>query len=96
MNKTLKSIKGRIPYLFWLDHKPIHKHDCNTCTFLGNYRDISKAYDLYWHDDPIHPELITVVARYGNDENYISGLSFLGTTPALQVAFARKVIRENF
>jgi hypothetical protein len=55
------------------------------------------AYDLYFHNPPEdkdNPNRMTFVARFGNDEKYISGYEFLGSNDALQVAFARKIIRD--
>lgn len=44
-----------------------HEHDCSKCKFLGQF----KEYDLYFC--PTEP---TLIARYGPDGEYRSGLSF--------------------
>lgn len=56
--------------------QPVHKHDCNSCVFLGNYvltRETSTdTLDLYYC-----PNEPTVVARFGSDgPDYSSGLVF--------------------
>ena len=48
---------------------PQHKHDCSQCTFLGRYNE----YDLYFCHQNGMP---TIIARYGEAGNYMSGLSF--------------------
>lgn len=65
--------------------KPMFKHDCDSCIFLGNYiggvfTDSTEMdiYDLYYcpgdDDNPIHA---TVIARYGNAGwEYQSGMNF--------------------
>lgn len=46
---------------------PKYKHDCDKCTYLGDFDN----YDLYYCDGIIP----TVVARYGNEPpSYYSGL----------------------
>ena len=47
--------------------KPIFEHDCDECVFLGNHN----GQDLYVHSKPT-----TVIARYGKDGDYSSGLPF--------------------
>lgn len=59
--------------------KPMYKHDCKECIFLGNYiggvfTDSTEMdiYDLYYHASQK-----TVVARYGNEpDEYQSGMNF--------------------
>lgn len=47
-------------------NKPVFKHDCYDCVFLGHYND----RDLYFCAD-------TVIARYGdNRPDYSSGMGF--------------------
>ena len=48
--------------------KPIHKHDCECCQFLGSF----KGEDLYYHEE----NRITLIARFGEDGDYTSGLTF--------------------
>lgn len=45
---------------------PQHEHDCDCCIFLGR----SENFDLYVHLRGIK----TVIARYGIDGEYLSGL----------------------
>lgn len=52
-------------------HTPRHEHDCSACVFLGRHKDA----DLYFHESGI-PAFTTVIARYGPDGNYFSGLAF--------------------
>jgi len=51
--------------------KPIYKHYCNNCVFLGTFEKSdgeynTDFYDLYWC--PLDEERC-VVARYGNNEH---------------------------
>jgi hypothetical protein len=46
---------------------PQHQHDCDCCTFLGN----AGTADLYFCPQGGIP---TVIARYGEAGNYVSGL----------------------
>jgi hypothetical protein len=49
--------------------KPKFKHDCERCTFLGNF----KGFDLYFC--PQTPNLPTVLARFSNEgADYVSGI----------------------
>ena len=48
---------------------PIHEHDCPHCIFLG-HRD---GVDVYAHTG----DHATLIARYGPNEQYASGLSFI-------------------
>lgn len=46
---------------------PRYEHDCNVCDYLGRY----KEYDLYFcKSEP------TVIARYGTQGDYKSGMVF--------------------
>jgi hypothetical protein len=65
-------------------------HDCNKCTFLGNFTDYSHlnegAFDLYYCMQ--FGTIPTVIARYGNEgSEYLSGLGF--SHPALKEAEKR-------
>jgi hypothetical protein len=51
---------------------PIHIHDCDTCLFLGTFRD----HDLYFHENQSISNESTVIARYGDRGEYSSGLIF--------------------
>jgi hypothetical protein len=54
--------------------KPIYEHDCDCCTFLGNFTDEFETYDLYHCAGGFGP---TVVGRYDNEgSKYISGMVF--------------------
>ena len=54
---------------------PIYKHDCPCCTFLGNYEVEGTKYDLY-HCEQSSMDTPTVIARFGTDGSYMSGMSF--------------------
>jgi len=45
--------------------KPFYEHDCPMCVFLGHYEN----QDLYYCDN--EP---TLIARYGSDGDYVSGM----------------------
>lgn len=52
---------------------PQHKHDCDTCIFLGRFGD----KDLYFHDGGEHRRYsTTLIARDGPLGEYSSGLWF--------------------
>lgn len=70
--------------------KPFYKHDCEHCTFLGKWREITNGrvydYDLY-HCNSNYP---TVIARFGNDgPDYQSGLIGADCVPCLREAKRR-------
>lgn len=69
--------------------KPIYPHECAECEFLGNWTDPedSRKYDLYVCPQKGHG--LTYVARYGTDEHYRSGASFVGIDPAITEAHRR-------
>lgn len=53
---------------------PIWPHDCKLCTFLGNFDNGEEiVYDLY---HCIQNGRATLIARYGEDGDYHSGLLF--------------------
>lgn len=57
---------------------PRYEHDCEDCTFLGQYEE----YDLW-----ICPRGHTYIARYSCDgPDYISGSAFVGLIPAITEA----------
>ena len=62
--------------------EPYHEHDCEDCIRLESYYEDNKSYDLYFC---IQGELNipTVIARYGDNENYYSGLIFADTNKHL-------------
>lgn len=54
-----------------------YHHDCDNCRPLGQFEE----FDLY-----VCPEQVggpTVIARFGLDGDYLSGLCFADTVPAL-------------
>ena len=61
--------------------KPRHPHDCECCTFLGHHEE----YDLYHCKQGGFGD--TVVARFGENGDYSSGLNF--SIPELQEAERR-------
>jgi hypothetical protein len=53
--------------------KPVHKHDCDECTYLGFSRYDTTHFDLYFCEQS--GGLPTVIARWGDEgPKYISGL----------------------
>jgi hypothetical protein len=73
---------------------PIHQHDCSHCDFLGLYDYKGITYDLYYHKGK-HPYDTTVIARYGVDGEYYSGLCFAekGHQPLAEVL--RRAIEQG-
>lgn len=57
--------------------EPLHEHDCECCTYLGTM----DKHDLY-----VCPSEPTVIARYGPDGDYKSGLAFVNHSELLRVA----------
>lgn len=55
-----------------MKNTPIHEHDCKHCIYIGS----SYKRDYYLCISKEHPSLSTLVARYGKDGNYNSGLEF--------------------
>lgn len=78
--------------------EPQYVHDCDNCIFLGQYMENDGTlYDLYFcSTEP------TVIARYGEEGKYLSGLRFaiydifsIRETPlsvALKRAYERGII----
>lgn len=63
--------------------QPRYTHDdCENCTFLGIHGD----NDLYFCS-----ALPTVIARYGEHGDYISGLPFINHYPVLALAAIRAI-----
>jgi hypothetical protein len=81
--------------------EPVYKHDCSACIFLGTYRHDGTRYDLYYCNKGIP----TVIARYGIEEKYMSGIQFglsdimsnnVNMSPlgkALQLAYKKDLIK---
>lgn len=69
--------------------EPKYQHDCDKCSFLGNFRDepVLQDYDLYACS---RGPGLTYLARYGNEgHEYQSGASFVGLIPAITEAARR-------
>jgi hypothetical protein len=57
-------------------HKPIHKHDCDKCEFLGNFTPTEGNYVGYIYDLYYCPNEPTIIARHGENGEYLSGMIF--------------------
>lgn len=66
--------------------KPVYEHDCEACKWLGPFEFEGQHYELYYHDEPK-----TVIARFGPDGDYVSGLSFIDVDPVITEAAIRAV-----
>lgn len=62
--------------------KPRYKHDCSTCTYLGQFVPLNSTcqpiiiYDLYAHQ---RDRMVELIARYSdNPPDYMSGCFFIG------------------
>ena len=55
---------------------PTHEHDCTTCQYLGSYEYKGATYDLYFCNSQGLSKTPTVIARYGEDGDYLSGMRF--------------------
>lgn len=54
-----------------MNEKPRYPHECDKCEFLGRYEE----FDLYFCPSPIQRiGGATVIARFGEDDEYCSGL----------------------
>jgi len=57
--------------------KPFHSHDCEECTHLKSVSQDNVNYDLYFcTQGSDNPYRHTVIARFGEDGDYSSGLEF--------------------
>ena len=81
--------------------KPIFKHDCGRCDYLGDYKAVNpndvlqtRMVDLYFCGEGDFTW--TVIARYGNSgEEYMSGNAFAyGQSEPLTVA-AKRAIKQG-
>ena len=61
-----------------------YEHDCDNCCPLGEYQE----FDLYYCPQSGIP---TVIARFGEDGEYYSGLNFADNIPALGEARKRAI-----
>ena len=74
---------------------PLFEHDCEVSVFLGYCLIDDDRYDLYHCKSHIEN---TVIARFGEDGDYFSGLMFAYQGPlkkALQIAMAKGLISEE-
>lgn len=62
-----------------------HKHDCEQCRPLGEFME----FDLYFCEQQIGGP--TVIARFGPNGNYNSGMCFADTMPELGEAKRRAI-----
>lgn len=69
--------------------KPVHQHDCSHCTFLGLFQADAIVYDLYHCEQLGNP---TVIARFGEDGEYYSGLPLVDKMRVLGAARDRAKI----
>lgn len=73
--------------------KPYHFHDCSSCIFLGSVHNKEEGakendmVDLYFHPcEGKRDNECTLIARYGEDGDYSSGLCFSWSNPYLNQA----------
>lgn len=56
--------------------KPVYKHDCDKCIYLGTLQPRAAdefPIDTYWCTNPNHPNLSSIIGREGDDvPNYVS------------------------
>lgn len=64
--------------------KPKHQHDCTRCVFLGAHIHQGTWHDLYYC--PVDLMGPTIIARFGEDGDYMSGMCFAGHLEPLTVA----------
>jgi hypothetical protein len=70
-----------------MNKEPIHKNDCERCHYLDTITDEDYTYDLYFcTQGRDNPRFHTVIARYGEYGDYISGLDFADEDPPLKRA----------
>lgn len=85
------------------DNKPIYKHDCSECIYLGTftpsdnkYQEI-REYDLYVH---LKNEIIlSLIARYSDHPgDYMCGIGILGNpeeeNPCLQIPIFKEIFNR--
>lgn len=77
--------------------KPLHEHDCSErCIFLGN----DGTNDYYFHRDPEHVCMSTLICRYSSDGwDYSSGEDFcmcnVGINRALELAYMQEILTQE-
>lgn len=64
------SERGRILKKLFELSVPLHKHDCDKCTYLGRFKESDLYYCLQIEKIP------TLIARHGVGGNYSSGFQF--------------------
>lgn len=64
---------------------PRHTHDCDCCTFLGEHGEYDLYHCMQGGDSP------TVIARYGSEGDYKSGLIFSSVDGDLAEAKKRAI-----
>lgn len=64
---------------------PRFKHDCKYCTSLGQWNE----YDLYHCSWTLTP---TLIARYGTNGDYLSGIYQANDIAPIAIAFVRASI----
>ncbi len=64
-----------------------YEHDCDCCKPLG----IFGKFDLYFCSQPATEKTPTVIARFGKDGDYSSGLIFADFSPELGEAKRRAI-----
>lgn len=70
--------------------QPQYHHDCDQCTFLGNFRTNATNYDLYHcNQSGVGPTVIARFSSRGGD--YLSGLVFAHRNTSLGEAKRRAV-----
>jgi hypothetical protein len=71
-----------------MEENPRWEHDCVDCTWLGSLGD-ADLYACILGVGPDNLRIQTVIARYGPDGEYVSGLDFVNQNPRLAAAFNR-------
>lgn len=69
--------------------RKMHQHDCDHCEYLGNWQRNAEHYDLYFCRQNGIP---TVIARFGEEGDYFSGLSLCDIERSLREARDRATI----
>ena len=67
-----------------------HEHDCEKCKILGEFQE----FDLYFCEQQIGGA--TVIARFGPDGDYSSGMCFADSMPELGEAKRRAIAAGLF
>jgi hypothetical protein len=71
-----------------MEQEPRWEHDCSDCTWLGPFEG-SDLYACISGYGPDNLKIDTVIARYGTDGEYVSGLSFIDRDKRLGTAYGR-------